>query len=458
MYAHAHGGEEMIFENKKKATLILADGTEFEGRAFGADGSVVGEIVFTTAMVGYQETLTDPSYCGQIVTQTFPLIGNYGVNSVDPESNGSVVSGYIVREQCEDPANFRCEGELDSYLKKYNIIGIYDIDTRHLTKIIRESGVMNGAIVHGDFDKEALLAQIRAYNVGKVVPKVSVKAKEYYPAENAKFNVVLMDYGYKFNIRRELVRRGCNVTVMPWNSTADEIKALNPDGIMLSNAEDKENIAIGIIPNGIGNDFAKYWEMSSEYKEAVDCIINNRRRKIDVGTCYYYDGQKHMTRYFLNAINIGLGARIVKITDQCKRFWGVKFLSYFMAFISLIFERKLYRMHLKINGEHIRGRIMTVCIGSAWGYGQAPSAVPYNGWLDVSVIYRPELLQLFSGIWMLMEGRILNHKVVKPYRTQKIKVLRAQNASVDLDGRILDRHFPLDIGVLHEAITLIIPN
>ena len=235
MYAHAHGGEETIFENKKKATLILADGTEFEGRAFGADGSVVGEIVFTTAMVGYQETLTDPSYCGQIVTQTFPLIGNYGVNSVDPESNGSVVSGYIVREQCEDPSNFRCEGDLDSYLKKYNIIGIYDIDTRHLTKIIRESGVMNGAIVHGDFDKEALLAQIRAYNVGKVVPKVSVKAKEYYPAENAKFNVVLMDYGYKFNIRRELVRRGCNVTVMPWNSTADEIKALNPDGIMLSN-------------------------------------------------------------------------------------------------------------------------------------------------------------------------------------------------------------------------------
>ena len=201
-----------------------------------------------------------------------------------------------------------------------------------------------------------------------------------------------------------------------------------------------------------------YWEMSSDYKKAVDCIINNRRRKIDVGTCYYYDGEKHLTRYFLNAINIGLGARIVKITDQCKRFWGVKFLSYFMALLSIIFERKLYRMHLKINGEHIRGRIMTVCIGSAWGYGQAPSAVPYNGWLDVSVIYRPELLQLWSGLWMLIQGRILNHKVVMPYRTQKVKVLRAQNASVDLDGRILDRHFPLDISVLHEAITLIIPN
>ena len=213
------------------------------------------------------------------------------------------------------------------------------------------------------------------------------------------------------------------------------------NGIMSSNAEDKREIAIGIIPNGIGNDFAKYWEMTSEYKDAVD-----------------YDGEKHVTRYFLNAINIGLGARIVKISDQTKRFWGVKFLSYLMALISLFFERKLYRMHLKINGEHIRGRIMTVCIGSAWGYGQAPSAVPYNGWLDVSVIYRPELLQLVSGLWMLIQGRILNHKVVMPYRTQKVKVLRAQNASVDLDGRILDRHFPLDIGIMHEAITLIIPN
>ena len=170
------------------------------------------------------------------------------------------------------------------------------------------------------------------------------------------------------------------------------------NGIMLSNAPDKENIAIGIIPNGIGNDFADYWEMSSDYKKAVDCIINNRRRKIDVGTCYYYDGEKHLTRYFLNAINIGLGARIVKITDQCKRFWGVKFLSYFMAFLSLIFERKLYRVHLKINGEHIRGRIMTICIGSAWGYGQAPSAVPYNGWLDVSVIYRRIITAFFGNM------------------------------------------------------------
>ena len=230
------------------------------------------------------------------------------------------------------------------------------------------------------------------------------------------------------------------------------------NGIMLSNAEHKEDIAIGIIPNGIGNDFARYWDIGMDYKQAVDWIIKNRHRKIDVGFCNFYDGEKHQRRYFLNAINIGFGARIVKVTDGTKRFWGVKFLSYLAAFFLLFFERNLYRMHLRINDEHIRGRIMTVCVGSACGYGQNPSAVPYNGWLDVSVIYRPQLLQTMSGLWMLIQGRILNHKVVKSYRTKKVKVLRARNAAVDLDGRILPKHFPLEIGILPEKITLIIPD
>ena len=230
------------------------------------------------------------------------------------------------------------------------------------------------------------------------------------------------------------------------------------NGIMLSNAEHKEDIAIGIIPNGIGNDFARYWDIGMDYKQAVDWIIKNRHRKIDVGFCNFYDGEKHQRRYFLNAINIGFGARIVKVTDGTKRFWGVKFLSYLAAFFLLFFERNLYRMHLSINDEHIRGRIMTVCVGSACGYGQTPSAVPYNGWLDVSVIYRPQLLQTMSGLWMLIQGRILNHKVVKSYRTKKVKVLRAKNAAVDLDGRILPKHFPLEIGILPEKITLIIPD
>ena len=230
------------------------------------------------------------------------------------------------------------------------------------------------------------------------------------------------------------------------------------NGIMLSNAEHKEDIAIGIIPNGIGNDFARYWDIGMDYKQAVDWIIKNRHRKIDVGFCNFYDGEKHQRRYFLNAINIGFGARIVKVTDGTKRFWGVKFLSCLAGFVLLVFERNLYRMHLRINDEHIRGRIMTVCVGSACGYGQTPSAVPYNGWLDVSVIYRPQLLQTMSGLWMLIQGRILNHKVVKSYRTKKVKVLRAKNAAVDLDGRILPKHFPLEIGILPEKITLIIPD
>lgn len=230
------------------------------------------------------------------------------------------------------------------------------------------------------------------------------------------------------------------------------------NGIMSSNAPDKTAIAIGIIPNGIGNDFAKYWGLTLDYKEAVNWIINHRQKKVDVGYCYYYNGKHHERRYFINAVNIGLGARIVKITDQTKRFWGVKFISYTTALFLLFFERKLYRMHLKINGEHIRGRFMTVCVGSSSGYGQTPSAVPYNGWLDVSIVRRPQALQILSGLWMLIQGRILNHKVVTGYRTKKVKVLRAKSAPVDLDGRLLPKQFPIEIGIIHEACTIIIPD
>ncbi|MCH5324654.1 MAG: glutamine-hydrolyzing carbamoyl-phosphate synthase small subunit [Eubacterium sp.] len=222
----------------KTAYLILADGTVFKGKSFGCEGEVVGEIVFTTAMTGYEETLTDPSYCGQIVTQTFPLIGNYGVNEEDRESGGSVVSGYIVREHCQVPSNFRCEGDIDGFLKKHGIIGLYDIDTRRLTRIIRETGVMNGMITTHEPDeqfKAAALEKIHAYRVDAPVPKVSVKQPEQYPAENGKYKVALIDYGYKHNIRRELVQRGCDVTVFPHDVTAQQIKDFAPDGIMLSN-------------------------------------------------------------------------------------------------------------------------------------------------------------------------------------------------------------------------------
>lgn len=231
------------------------------------------------------------------------------------------------------------------------------------------------------------------------------------------------------------------------------------NGIMRSDVEDKRSIALGIIPNGIGNDFAKFWGIEDDdYKQAVDWIINKRTRRIDVGTCSYFDGDKHIERYFVNAVYIGLGARIVQITNSTKRFWGMRELSFAASMFLLLFERKLYRMHLKVNDEHIRGRIMLVCVGSARGYGLTPSAVPYNGWLDVSVVYRPEFLQLISGLWMMAQGRLLNHKTVKPYRTKKVKLLRAQNASISADGRILEKHFPVDIEIKLEALTLIIPT
>lgn len=232
------------------------------------------------------------------------------------------------------------------------------------------------------------------------------------------------------------------------------------NGIMLSNVENKHEIALGIIPNGIGNDFAKYWGLDSDdYKGAVDVLINRRLRKVDVGVFSYFNGEKHLTRYFLNAVYVGLGARIVRITNETRRFWGIPLFSYLASLFLMAFERKQHRMHLRVNDEHIRGRLMAVAIGSARGYGLTPSAVPYNGWLDVSLVYRPELRQLISGLWMLQQGRLLNHKIVKPYRTRKVKVLRAQNAEISLDGRIwFDRHFPIEITIAPEALTLIIPN
>lgn len=297
------------------------------------------------------------------------------------------------------------------------------------------------------------------YNPKAGTRKVKKRWKEikaYIDSKNVAYDYIQSEgFGSVERLATLLANNGYRTIVVVGGDGALN-DALN--GIMNSNAENKSDIALGIIPNGIGNDFAEYWDLDLEYKEAVDWIINNRRKKIDVGYCRYYNGKEHETRYFLNAVNIGLGARIVKITDQTKRFWGVKFLSFVTALFLLFFERKLYRMHLKINDEHIRGRIMTVCVGSASGYGQTPSAVPYNGWLDVSVIYRPQALQILSGLWMLIRGRILNHKVVRSYRTKKVKVLRARNASVDLDGRLLPKQFPIEIGIESEYITLIIPN
>lgn len=219
---------------EKKAYLILENGDVYEGFAFGAEKETVGELVFTTAMTGYLETITDPSYYGQIVCQTFPLIGNYGVIPADFESRKPALCAYIVREWCQQPSNFRCEGEIDAFLKANDIPGLYGIDTRCLTKTVREYGVMNAKITYEKPDaKDA--GTLKDYRVTNAVRSVMIDTPVQFHPENERFRVVLMDFGAKLNICRELVKRGCCVTVVPGSTSAEEIKAMKPDGIMLSN-------------------------------------------------------------------------------------------------------------------------------------------------------------------------------------------------------------------------------
>ena len=218
--------------------LVLENGEYLEGKNFGAplNEEIVGEVVFTTGMAGYLETLTDPSYYGQIVVQTFPLIGNYGVIPADFESRNVFLSAYIVREWCQNPSNFRSEGDLDTFFKGKSLPGLYDVDTRHLTKMIREHGVMNGKLTRkAPPYSEEEIEQLRQFHVAGAVNYVSRQAVERYPAEEGRYDVVLWDFGAKQNIIRELNQRGCHVTAVPAWTAAEEIAAMQPDGIMLSN-------------------------------------------------------------------------------------------------------------------------------------------------------------------------------------------------------------------------------
>ncbi len=244
-------GKMSLFNQSEKAYLMLADGQIFEGRSFGAKGTVIGEVIFTTGLTGYQETLTDPSYYGQIVTQTFPLIGNYGVNSADNESAKSYVSGYIVREWCNMPSNFRCEGNINDFLINHNIIGICNIDTRRLTRTIRETGVMNGIITTENVheNKDVFLEKIRTFSIKDAVKNVTIPEIRTYESEHKKYRVVLFDFGYKRNIRQELINRDCEVIVVPANTTAEQVRGLNPDGIMFSNGPGDPSENVEIIAN-----------------------------------------------------------------------------------------------------------------------------------------------------------------------------------------------------------------
>ncbi|MBT5387517.1 MAG: glutamine-hydrolyzing carbamoyl-phosphate synthase small subunit [Porticoccaceae bacterium] len=237
-------------QTHREAVLALADGTIFRGTAIGAEGSSVGEVVFNTALTGYQEILTDPSYARQIVTLTYPHIGNTGVNTEDEESSQIWAAGLVIRDLPLMASNFRSQQSLDDYLKEKNILGIADIDTRKLTRILRESGAQSGCIMAGDINDEQALAAARGFAglKGMDLAKEVTASSAYKWTEHSwqlgvghpestggKFKVVAYDYGVKRNILRMLVDRGCDLTVVPAQTPASEVLAMNPDGVFLSN-------------------------------------------------------------------------------------------------------------------------------------------------------------------------------------------------------------------------------
>lgn len=229
-----------------KAFLILEDGHVFTGTSIGAKKEIISEIVFNTSMTGYLEVLTDPSYAGQTVCMTYPLIGNYGICYEDAESLRPWPDGYIVRELSRVPSNFRSEGTIQNFLKRFDIPGIAGIDTRALTKILREKGTMNGMITTDEnYDLETVIPRLKAYTTGKVVEKVTCFEKTVLKGNGKK--VALLDLGAKNNIAKSLHRRGCQVTIYPAFTSAEEILAAKPDGIMLSNGPGDPKECAGII-------------------------------------------------------------------------------------------------------------------------------------------------------------------------------------------------------------------
>ncbi len=217
-----------------KAILALEDGTILEGKSFGAEGEIIGEIVFNTGMTGYQELLTDPSYVGQMVVMTYPLIGNYGINNEDSESGGPQVKGLIIHELCRHPSNFRSTKSLDEYLKKYNAVGIEGVDTRELTKKIRNSGTMKGIITtKSDFNFKQRIDEIKSFKI--INPVMSVTTREVVHYEGKGYKIALIDYGTKNNIAKSLLNRDCEVFAFPAYATAEEILRVKPDGVMLTN-------------------------------------------------------------------------------------------------------------------------------------------------------------------------------------------------------------------------------
>ncbi len=223
----------------------------------------------------------------------------------------------------------------------------------------------------------------------------------------------------------------------------------------------RDEIALGVIPNGVMNDFARFWDFDGDnIEQTVDWLLKHRVRKIDLGCIRYSNSDGHRChRYFLNCLNIGMTADIMNLRRQTRRLFGSRTLSFISSLFVMLFHRMEYKMKLHINNDTIDRKVMTVCIGSGPGYGQTPNAVPYNGMLDVSVVYHPEVVQLIEGLWLLVTGRFLNHRSVHPYRTREVVVDEAKKALVGVDGRLMKTPVgAFRVGIEQEVINFLIPD
>ena len=231
--------------------------------------------------------------------------------------------------------------------------------------------------------------------------------------------------------------------------------------LMKVEKQERDNIALGLIPNGVMNDFARFWDFDEDnVEQTVDWLLKHRVRKVDLGCIRYTNkNQERCHRYFLNCVNIGMTADIMNLRRQTRRLFGSRTLSFISSLFVMLFHRMEYKMNLRINNDVIDRKVMTVCIGSGPGYGQTPNAVPYNGMLDVSVVYHPEVVQLIEGLWLLISGRFLNHRSVHPFRTTEIIVNEAKKAMVGIDGRLMKTPVgPFRVDIEQEVISFLIPD
>lgn len=284
----------------------------------------------------------------------------------------------------------------------------------------------------------------------------------YLEEKDVKFDFVQSEGVSSVNrLTQMLINNGYRMLVIVGGDAALN-EAVN--GIMAFGDPIVSEVSLGVIPNGFGNNFANFWGIEEdEYKKSIDFLIRKRIRKIDVGLCYYHkenEVDSEELRYFINAVNIGLGASIIGITEQAERLVGVKFFARIFSSLRLLFERITYKTYAEINHETFEGNVTGLCVGSCLGYGQTPNAVPYNGMVDVSIVQLPhDIRQLFLGLYLLISGKFLNYNKVLPYRAREVKIERADHARISVDGRFLKTgKFPIRINVMQERLNFIIPS